>query len=128
MNFLLDTHTFVWLDNGSSDLSSVARSLIADPANTVFVSLVSIWEIQIKAALGKLALRLPLADIVADQQQTNGIQLLPVTLAHVLEIDTLPHFHKDPFDRLLIAQAQVEQLILITRDANISKYSVNIRW
>ena len=128
MNCLLDTHTFVWLDNGSSELSPTAKSLISDPENILFVSLVSIWEIQIKVAIGKLILSLPLAEIVYDQQQENNIRLLPLTLAHILELDNLPSHHKDPFDRLLIAQSRIEGLTLITRDSNIAKYPVSVMW
>ena len=128
MRYLLDTHTFVWLDSDSSQLPAKAHSIIAESDNNVFLSLVSVWEMQIKARLGKLNLRVPLENIIRDQQQTNAVQLLPIMLDHILALDNLPNHHKDPFDRLLIAQAQVEQMSLITKDPQIAQYPVTVVW
>jgi PIN domain nuclease of toxin-antitoxin system len=86
----------------------------------------SVWEMQIKQQLGKLSLRLPLADLIADQQKTNGIEILPVHLAHVLALTNLPPHHKDPFDRLLIAQSNAESLGLLSVDAIFQQYSVQL--
>ncbi len=94
---------------------------LLNPANTVWFSVVNVWEIVIKAQLGRLTLRLPLADIVA-QQQANGLQVLSVTLAHSLAVESLPPVHKDPFDRLLAAQSIVEGADLVTADAIFGWY------
>ena len=83
---------------------------------------------QIKLQLGKLRLALPLKEIVETQQQTNNIEILPVTLAHVLALENLPAHHQDPFDRLLVAQAMVEGAVLVSRDPNIAKYAVQVVW
>lgn len=127
MKLLLDTHAFIWWDGDRTRLSSRALAVLYDPANSVWFSAVSIWEIVIKSQLGKLALRLPLSQIVA-QQQANGLQVLAVSLAHVLAVESLPSVHKDPFDRLLIAQANVEAAEFVTADAIFAHYPVRILW
>lgn len=100
---------------------------LRDPANTVYLSVVSLWEIVIKAQLAKLSLRLPLTQIVG-QQQANGLQVLPVTLPHVLAVEGLPPIHKDPFDRLLVAQAVAEGAELVSSDPVFAQYSVRVLW
>jgi PIN domain nuclease of toxin-antitoxin system len=127
MRVLLDTHAFIWWDSDPSQLSARALTTLRDPATTVLLSVVSVWEMQIKSQLGKLALRLPLAQIVAEQM-ANGIQVLPVSLAHVLAVDGLPTAHKDPFDRLLAAQANVEAVELVTADPTFAQYPVRVLW
>src|SRR2546423_1417538 len=102
MSALLDTHTFIWWDSNPSRLSPRVLALCQNPATILMLSVVSVWEMVIKLQLRKLTLTSPLATIVARQQQINGIQILPVTLAHVLAVEGLPARHKDPFDRLLI--------------------------
>lgn len=128
MKLLLDTHSFIWWDSEPEKLS--ARSLTAchDTTNVIYLSVASVWEMQIKQQLGKLKLNSPLAEIVANQQTTNGVEVLPATLAHVLALDKLPYYHKDPFDRLLIAQAMVEQATLVTNDGIFARYSVATLW
>ena len=128
MNLLLDTHTFLWWDNGSINLSPRVLALCNDPTVILYLSLVSLWELQIKSGLGKLSLRLPLRALVADHQQQNGLRLLPITLDHLLALDALPHHHKDPFDRLLIAQAQVEGMSLASVDHVFTGYPVSLVW
>lgn len=105
MKLLLDTHTFIWWDSEPARLSPHALALCQDRQNVLLLSVVSVWEMQIKLQLGKLRLALPLKEIIETQQQTNSIEILPVTLAHVLALENLPAYHKDPFDRLLVAQA-----------------------
>jgi PIN domain nuclease of toxin-antitoxin system len=105
MKLLLDTHTFIWWDSEPARLSLHALALCQDRQNVLLLSVVSVWEMQIKLQLGKLRLALPLKEIIETQQQTNSIEILPVTLAHVLALENLPAYHKDPFDRLLVAQA-----------------------
>lgn len=105
MNLLLDTHVFIWLSLTPEQLSQRVTDLLMDETNLWFLSLVSVWEMQIKQQLGKLSLNLPLPELIASQQQTNGLQLLPIELNHIFTLENLPQFHRDPFDRLLIAQA-----------------------
>jgi PIN domain nuclease of toxin-antitoxin system len=127
MTGILDTHAFIWSDADPSKLTPTAAAFIRHPANRVLVSVVSLWEIVIKSQLGKLSLNSPLAKIVADQQ-ANGIEVLPVELAHVLRLESLPNVHKDPFDRLLIAQAMHEGAAIVSADAVLAGYPVNVIW
>jgi PIN domain nuclease of toxin-antitoxin system len=99
-----------------------------DLGNGVFLSVVNGWEIPIKAQLGKLTLPKPLRVLLQEEQATNGFRILPVTLEHVYALDSLPLHHRDPFDRLLIAQAYQESLILVTHDLQFSAYSVSLLW
>lgn len=128
MRLLLDTHTFIWLDASPDQLSVEAQRILHAPNNDLILSIVSVWEIQIKAQLGRLDLRKNLAVIIQEQQERNGIELLPITLPHILALSELPHHHGDPFDRLLISQARVEDIILVTKDENIYKYAVDVLW
>jgi PIN domain nuclease of toxin-antitoxin system len=128
VKLLLDTHTFIWWDSNPAQLSPGALALCSDPANELVVSVTSLWEIQIKRQLGKLDLRLPLAEIVAHQQKTNGVAILPILQAHVLALDELPLHHRDPFDRLLIAQAKVERAGLVSVDPAFKAYPVEVLW
>jgi PIN domain nuclease of toxin-antitoxin system len=123
MRLLLDTHTLLWLDGQPERLSSAATDAIANPDNTLLLSVVSAWEIQIKRQLGRLNLRLPLEDIVAVQQADNNVMVLPVELVHVYALEGLPPHHNDPFDRLLIAQARAEDAVLVTADRAIGAYA-----
>ena len=128
MKTLLDTHTFLWWSNDPERLSDKVRALLEDRETILLLSVVSLGEIQIKAQSGKITLTIPLAALINSQQQTNRVQILPVTLAHVLALDDLPVHHKDPFDRLLIAQANVENAILASVDAIFDQYPVNVVW
>ena len=127
MKGLLDTHTFLWWDNEPSKLSATVLAFFQNPANTLLLSVVSVWEILIKGQLGKYTLRSPLP-IILTHQQANGIVILPVTLDHVLATANLPMLHKDPFDRLLIAQANAERAALLTADPIIARYPVQVLW
>lgn len=126
MKILFDTHTFLWWDAEPERLTPNARTECADPENSLIVSVVSLWEIQIKVQLGKLSLRLPLADLVAGQVATNGVEILSVSLEHVLALDSLPPLHRDPFDRLLIAQPIVEDADFLSMDAAVATYPVRL--
>ena len=127
MRLLLDTHAFIWWDGDPVKLSPRVRTLCQDPANTLTLSLTSVWEMQIKIRLGKLRLRLPLKDTISTQQ-ANGIRLLSITLPHIFALEGMPHHHGDPFDRMLIAQANTEGMALVSRDPFFSSYSVNVVW
>jgi PIN domain nuclease of toxin-antitoxin system len=128
VKLLLDTHTFIWWDSEPEKLSEPVLDLCQDQANEVLLSVVSVWKMQIKLQLGKLKLGFPLADIIEGQRLTNNIQILPLVLTHVLALEHLPTVHKDPFDRLLIAQANQEGAILLSSDPVFAKYPVNLRW
>ena len=128
MKLLLDTHTFIWWDSEPVKLSPTVLKLCQDGANIILFSVASIWEMQIKLQLGKLKLKLPLEKLIKSQQQVNNIEILPVTLKHVLALESLPAHHKDPFDRLLIAQANVEGTVLVSRDPVFTSYPVNVVW
>jgi len=128
VKLLLDTHTFIWWDSDPAKLSATAMALCTDPANELILSVTSLWEMQIKHQLGKLSLRLPLVDIVAHQQATNGVIVLPILPTHVFALDGLPTAHKDPFDRLLVAQANSEGATLVSADAIFRSYPVRMAW
>lgn len=128
MKLLLDTHVFIWWDSEPSKLSARVLALCQDRNHTLLLSVASVWEMQIKAQLGKLHLTIPLATLVTAQQQANGIQILPVVLEHVLALADLPGYHKDPFDRLLIAQANLESATLLSHDAVFEQYAVTRLW
>ena len=128
MRLLLDTHALLWWDDDLKKLSDAARSALEDEANTVFISVVNAWEIQIKVQLGKLGLTRPLSEIIQTQRLTNGFELLPIGLPHILALDGLSLHHRDPFDRLLIAQARHENLTLVSRDPRFSAYPITLLW
>ncbi len=128
MKLLLDTHAFIWWDSEPARLSPQALALCQDRVNVVLLSVVSVWEMQIKLQLGRLNLDLPIAEVIESQQQRNGIEVLPITLTHVLALENLPAHHKDPFDRLLIAQAIVEGAFLVSSDPVFAKYPVKLLW
>lgn len=128
MKLLLDTHTFIWWYNEPERLP--ARVLVAcqDVENSLMLSVASVWEIQIKAQLGKLRLAKPLPDIIRHQQEQNHLYILPVTLPVIFTVDSLPLYHRDPFDRLLIAQAKLDQSLLISNDSQFRPYPVSLLW
>jgi len=123
MKVLLNTHIFIWWDSEPEKLSPNILNLLQRTDTTRYVSHVSLWEIQIKNQLGKLALNQSLSDIY-DSQSKNGISFLPVIPAHIFNLNNLPLHHKDPFDRLLISQALIEGLTLISVDEKFKLYDV----
>jgi len=126
MRILLDTHMFIWWDSEPHLLPTTVKVLCESAGTKLILSVASIWEMQIKMQLGKLHLRAPLANLVSEQQELNGIELLPVNIEHVLALDGLPLLHKDPFDRILIAQANVESIALASVDLLIRQYPVQL--
>jgi len=120
MNLLLDTHVLLWWLDDNPDLSLRARTVIADGNNLAFVSAAVIWEIQIKRALGKLKIPKNFRNVL-DQQ---GFELLDITVEHAYAVGKLPLYHRDPFDRILVAQAKLENMILVSRDKRIKKYKI----
>lgn len=128
MNLLLDTHAFIWLWEDISKISPRVLSACEDPDNQLYLSIASIWEMQIKVAVGKLSFQPPLAEIIEQQKNENGISILPVSLAHIWQLAALPSYHNDPFDRMLVAQASADKLALVTADRHIARYAVELFW
>ena len=128
MKLLLDTHTFLWMNSEPARLSATASSLIVDPGNCLYLSVASLWEIKIKSMLGKLSLRLPLPQMVHDNDQRNGLVVLPVTADHVYALDQLPDVHKDPLDRLIAVVARTEAATLLSADPVFRQYPVSLQW
>lgn len=124
MNLLLDTHVFLWWCNKDPLLDKSAIQTIANPDNTVFFSVVSAWEIAIKQALRRLHIPGPVEDAV----KKNGFSPLGISFEHARVAGALPSHHRDPFDRMLIAQAKVDQLTIVTRDSSIRPYAVETHW
>jgi len=120
MKLLLDTHAFLWWDSNDLQLPDALRSAIASPRNEIFVSAVTVWEIAIKRASGKLVFGQAVGRAIAAQ----GFQPMPITVEHAEYAGSLPQLHRDPFDRLLVAQAQLEGLVLVTVDEQILRYEV----
>ena len=123
MNLLLDTHVFLWAIDNNPQLSQKAREAIIDGNNIVFVSAATAWEIAIKKSIGKL--RIPNGDYL-EELRLHRFTPLDITTEHALMVENLPPHHKDPFDRMLVAQAQVEKLTLVTGDAKIQAYNIPI--
>lgn len=124
MKLLLDTHVWLWMQAAPGRLQDSTVSLIQDTGNILLLSAASAWEIAIKAALKRLALPAPPADYVASRMAQSGTTGLPIELRHALHVTTLPMHHRDPFDRLLVAQAQLESATLATADPQMNAYDV----
>ena len=126
MKILLDTHIFIWLHEAPQQLSQSATRLLQDLNNELFFSMASAWEIQIKVNLGKLSLSNHIFDMVTTQQRVNNLQLLPIELRHISGLSRLPLHHRDPFDRLLLAQSNVDAMPLLSADAVFDAYDAQI--
>lgn len=128
MRFLLDTHCWLWAVSAPERLRNSGAELIEDAANTVIFSAVSALEIAIKVSLGKLTLPIPASDFVTSRVDALAMTVLPVYVSHALRVSSLPRHHADPFDRLLVAQCQIERLPLMTADAALAAYDIEILW
>lgn len=128
MNLLLDTHAFLWFLWNDNQLSSPALQLIRDAQNRKFVSVVSCWEIAIKSSIGKLRLGLPAQKFLSQHIAINNFSLLTVSLEHATATETLPFHHRDPFDRILVAQCQTDSLELASADKMFDQYGINRLW
>jgi PIN domain nuclease of toxin-antitoxin system len=128
MTLLLDTHTLLWFIGNDSLLSAVAREYIENPAHEKFVSAASLWEIALKLSLEKLRLPLPFAEVFPQQLEVNGFELLSISCPHLDQLATLPFHHRDPFDRLLIAQSLADGMTIVTRDTAFSQYPAQTVW
>lgn len=127
MKLLLDTHTLLWFLDDNQRLSLRAKALLEED-NDLLLSIGSLWEMAIKFKTGKLTLPVPYASFIPHQLTTNDIDILPASIDHLKVISTLPLHHKDPFDRLLIAQAMVEQIAIVSADIAFDTYSVQRLW
>jgi PIN domain nuclease of toxin-antitoxin system len=128
MKALLDTHAFLWWITDDPQLSSEVRKILSDTENTIYLSAASGWEMAIKAKHGKLKLPDNISDFLFEQISVNAFEELPVKMNHALHVYTLPDLHRDPFDRLLISQSQLEMLPVITMDRLFRMYNVDIIW
>lgn len=128
MRVLVDTHVFLWWVEGDRALPAKARAALADQENECLISMVSAWELAIKAGLGKLKLALPVKRYIVEHVAANGFRMLDIQMAHVGRVETLDPHHGDPFDRLLIAQALEEKLPVVTADPVFRKYGVKRIW
>ena len=125
MRLLIDTHILIWFLEGNTLLSKLRRQIIAKSQNEVLVSIASLWEIAIKISIGKLTLTKAFADVIK-QISIENIEILPISPEHILQVSILPFYHRDPFDRIIIAQAQVENLLIVTDDGEFSNYEIEI--
>ena len=127
MNILLDTHTFLWYLQDSKELSSQAAEILEDSSNTLWLSIASLWEISIKLGLGKLSLQNSFSELEEVLQQLK-IEVLPITFSDTERYLNLPLYHRDPFDRILVAQAMNNSLVFISRDRAFDAYNIKRVW
>ena len=128
MKYLLDTHAFLWFVSEDNRLSSKAQSIIKNSRNDIYFSAVSAWEMSIKIRLGRLSIEEELEPFIIKQLSENNFSTLSITIFHSIYTSKLPDIHKDPFDRMIVAQSQVEDMPLISKDKNIKKYKVPVVW
>jgi len=128
MRLLLDTHTFIWAATLDERLSSKARDLLLNTDNELFLSTASVWEMTIKASIGKLILKQPIEQTINEQIQINGLCILNIESAHTLAVASLPWHHRDPFDRLLVCQSKLENLTILGCDTTMDAYSASRIW
>jgi PIN domain nuclease of toxin-antitoxin system len=122
MNLLVDTQALLWFDEANAQLSSFAKSLIEDPANELWLSAASYWKVALKLGTHKLTLKSPFDEFMTRVISENGLKILPIKISHCAELIYLPHHHRDPFDRVMIAQAIVEKIAVVSADAQFDEY------
>jgi len=125
--YLLDTHTLLWFLEGDEQLSKPAKDILKNSQNTIVVSIASLWEIGIKTSIGKLNLAYSLENVVENMQLQN-IQILPIRPIHIIKMTTLPFHHRDPFDRIIIAQGIIEKATILSRDGFFKDYGCDLIW
>lgn len=125
MQILLDTHILIWFLEGNNLLSTKRQKLLSQAQNDVYISIASLWELAIKISIGKITLSKSLFQVI-QQLGVENIEILPILPQHVLQVETMPFHHRDPFDRIIIAQAQVENLTIISDDTEFANYSVKL--
>jgi PIN domain nuclease of toxin-antitoxin system len=129
--YLLDTHVWLWFTVSPHRLSGRVQTVLLNSENEVWLSVASVWELAVKVALGKLILPKSMKDVdqfVATYGQQAGLFILPIEVAHATAVATLPALHSDPFDRLLVCQSRVEEMVLVTADVQISQYPLSMLW
>lgn len=127
MQYLLDTHTFLWFLNGDDQLSNKARICIENPHNDCYISIASFWEIAIKISLKKLILEMSFKELY-NESDKNGFSLLPITFNHTSKLASLKFYHRDPFDRIIICQALIDNLTIIGKDSSFEEYGIKQVW
>jgi PIN domain nuclease of toxin-antitoxin system len=128
MKVLLDTHAFLWLITDDERLSEKAQKTFLNSNNRLFFSVASLWEICIKKSLGKISLESEWVQTIHKEMEINAIQWLPIEMPHCVKVSELPFHHRDPFDRMLIAQAMAEDMQLLSRDSRLSAYAIKRIW
>ncbi len=128
MNYLLDTHTFLWFIYDNPRISKKSLSILRNPRNDIYLSSTVAWEIAIKENIGKIKIHTSLNDLITQSLEAYNFITLPISFAHAIKVGTLPSIHRDPFDRILVAQAMVENLTILTSDPFIIKYKVKTAW
>jgi len=128
VNYLLDTHTLLWIVKDDPQLSLLARDMYLNPENNIFVSLAAIWELTLKSSIGKLLLTKPLDEFVEEHVKGNDIQLLNIEFPHIVRLEKLPFYHRDPFDRMIIAQLIENNLTILSADKMFDRYGVKRVW
>ena len=126
MKLLIDTHILLWASNADPQLEQAAIDLIEDPNTELLLSMASVWEMAIRINLGKLQLGQPLQTFIESTTQRYGVTLFPIALEHLIAVSSLPHHHRDPFDRLLIAQAIVDNISVLSQDKTFRQYPIRV--
>jgi PIN domain nuclease of toxin-antitoxin system len=127
MNLLLDTHTYIWFSENNPELSKKAKKMIENSDNTAYISIASLWEMAIKISIGKLVIKQNFKAVISDLAN-SGIEVLPISFEHVLKSSLFPFYHKDPFDRIIIAQSICEDMSLLSADVIFDQYCSKRVW
>lgn len=128
MNYLLDTHAFIWWNEGNPQLPAHVRQTLSDRSNQIWLSHASVWEMQIKVQIGKLNLKSPLADLIDQEIRLNRLRLLSIGYDDIMKLSQLPLHHRDPFDRMILAQTLTGSFQLVAKDSEFAPYGVPIFW
>ena len=128
MNLLLDTHIFLWFVFAELQLNAATRTLVEDEENVKFLSMASVWEMAIKHSIGKLPLVQPFNQFLSEQIERGGFRLLPITFEHLVQVSSVPMHHRDPFDRLIIAQSLTDNMAVISADKAFDAYGITRLW
>ncbi|MBS9779064.1 MAG: type II toxin-antitoxin system VapC family toxin [Moraxellaceae bacterium] len=124
--YLLDTHIFIWANKEPEKLSENIQKILSNPNNQLYFSMVALWEMQIKMQLGKLKVSTGLKQLIADIKQDNLYQILPIKDTHIINLEKLPTIHRDPFDRLMISQAMIENMTFLSVDSFVQQYPIQV--
>ncbi len=124
--YLLDTHIFIWADKEPEKLSENIQKILTNPNNQLYFSMVALWEMQIKIQLGKLKVSASLKQIIENIKSDDFYQVLPIKDTHIIHLETLPAIHRDPFDRLMISQAMIEDMVLLSADSFVQEYPITV--